>query len=88
MYNLHLLENKIHSLQKSFKNSNLKISFKTENIVGNFLNNNQHINPNKFNKCGIYKITRQNYNREYIGLTCRHFCIRFQEHCRDNKHGN
>jgi hypothetical protein len=38
-----------------FKNSNLKVSFKTEKAIGKLLTRNQNINPKKFNKRGAYQ---------------------------------
>jgi len=38
-----------------FKNSNLKVSFKTENTIGKLLARNKNINLNKFNNCGVYQ---------------------------------
>ena len=73
---------------KLFKNSNLKVSFKTENTVGNLLTQNRNINPNKFNKCGVRLLTCHDCNRKYIGQTDRPFRIRFLEHFRDLKYGN
>jgi len=37
-----------------FKNSNFKISFKAENIIGKLLARNQNINPKKL-KCDVYQ---------------------------------
>ena len=56
-------------ITKLFKNANLKISFKTKNTIGKLINNNKTINPNKFNKCGIYHLICQDCNRKYIGQT-------------------
>ena len=42
-------------IAKLFKNTNLKISFKTENAIAKLLTqNNKNTNFNKFNKSGIY----------------------------------
>ena len=42
-------------ITKLFKNTNLKISFKTENAIAKLLTqNNKNTNFNKFNKSGIY----------------------------------
>jgi hypothetical protein len=37
-----------------FENSNLKVSFKTDNSIGNLLAQNKNINQNKFIKCGVH----------------------------------
>jgi hypothetical protein len=65
-----------------------KISFKTKNDIGKFLNYNKNIKLNKFNKCGICQLTSKYLNIKYIGQTGRPFYIRFQEHFRDYKKGN
>jgi nitrous oxidase accessory protein NosD len=54
-------------IAKLFKNANLKISFKTKNTIGKLINNNKTINPNKFNKCGIYQLICQDCNRKIYG---------------------
>jgi len=38
-----------------FKNSNLKISFRTKNTIRELLTRNKNIIPNKFNKFGVYQ---------------------------------
>jgi len=78
---------KIKFVTKLFKNSSLKISFKTENIIRNFPNN-KNINPNKFNNCGIYQLICHDCKRKYIGKTRRQFYIWFQVYFHGNKHGN
>jgi hypothetical protein len=54
---------------KIFKNTNFKISFRTNNTTGKLLNLNSGINTNKFNKCGIYQLTCPDCNMKYIGQT-------------------
>jgi hypothetical protein len=56
-----------------FKNSNLKISLKTENTIGKLLTNNRNNNPNKLNKSDIYQLTHQDCNGKYNGHTGRPF---------------
>jgi len=50
-------------ITKLFKNSSLKISFKTENTKS------LNINKNKFNKCDIYHSICPECNMKYIGWT-------------------
>ena len=71
-----------------FKNSNLNVSFKTDNTIGKLLAHNKNTNFNTFNKCGVYQLTCQDCKRKYIGQTERPFQIRFQQHFRDFKYGN
>ena len=49
----------IYARCKLFKNTNLKISFKTENTIGKLLahNKNKNTNFNKFNKSSVYELT-------------------------------
>ena len=76
-------------ITKLFKNTKLKISFKTENTIGKMLTqNNKNTNFNKFSKSGVYQLTCQDCNKKYIGQTGRPFYARFQEHFRDFKYGN
>jgi len=75
-------------ITKLFRNSDFKVSFKTENTVGKLLTQNKNINLNKFNKCGVRQLTCHDCNRKYIGQADRPFHIRFQEHFRDFKYGN
>ena len=75
-------------ITKLFKNSNLKISFKTENIIGKLLNSIKYYSSNKFNKCGIYQLACQGCSKKYIGQIGSPFHTRFQEHFRDYKYGN
>jgi Pyruvate/2-oxoacid:ferredoxin oxidoreductase delta subunit len=44
-------------ITKFFKNYSLKISFKTKNNKGKWLNSNENINKDKFSKCGTYELT-------------------------------
>ena len=76
-------------ITKLFKNTNLKISFKTENAIAKLLTqNNKNTNFNKFHKSGIYQLKCQGCNKKYIGQTGRPFHVRFKEHFRDFKYGN
>ena len=42
-------------ITKLLKNSNLKVSFKTDNTIGKLLAHNKNTNFNKFSKCGVYQ---------------------------------
>jgi len=86
--NLHMLEDKPNLLLSYLKNTNLKVSFKTKNTIGKLLTQNKNINPNKFSKCGVCRLTCHNYNRKYIWQTGRSVHVRFQEHFWDFKCGN
>jgi hypothetical protein len=75
-------------ITKLFKNANLKISFKTINTIGKLIDNNKTINPNKFNKCGIYQLICQDCKRKYMGQIDRPFYTRCQDHFHNYKDGN
>jgi hypothetical protein len=75
-------------ITKLFKNSNLKVSLKTKNTIGTLLTQDKNINPNKFNKCGVYQLTCHDCNRKNIGQTDRSFHVRIQEHFWDFKYCN
>ena len=75
-------------INKFFKNSNLNISFKTENSVGEILTKRKTLIQEKFNICDVLQSACQDCNTKYIRPTGRHFHIRFQENFRDLNYGN
>jgi hypothetical protein len=66
----------------------LKVSFKTNNTIGKLLAQNENINQNKLNKCGVYQLTCHDCNRKYIGQAGRPCYVRFQEHFQNFMYGN
>lgn len=76
-------------ITKLFKNTNLKVAFKTDNTFEKLLTRNQIGNKNNSNrlKNGMYQLTCEDCIK-YIGQRGRQFHIRFQEHFRDFKYGN
>jgi len=62
-------------ITKSFKNYNLKVSFKTEKTIGKLLAQNINTKPNEFNKCSVYQLIYHDCNRQYTdrlaGLSCK-----------------
>jgi hypothetical protein len=69
---------------KLFKNTNLKIAYKTVNTIGKLLSK-VRITTNKFDNTGIYKLKCKECNQYYIGKTGRSFSIRYKEHIRHKK---
>jgi hypothetical protein len=75
-------------ITKIFKNTNLKVTFGTNNTIGKLLTTRHEHNRSKFENIGIYQLTCPTCNKKYIGQTGKQFRIRFQEHFRDFKYGN
>jgi hypothetical protein len=70
------------SITKIFKNTNLKIAFKTTNTVQNHLCYLKEPNHRKdpYHNSGIYQLTCKECNQKYIGQTGRTFKTRYNEH--------
>lgn len=69
-------------ITKLFKNSNLKVSFKTDSTIGKLLTSNKECSSNKFSKCSTYQLTCQDCNKN-IARIGRPSHTRFQEHFLD-----
>lgn len=67
-------------LARLFKNTEVKISFSTNNNLGRKLIHNTKPLDTKFDASGIYKITCSQCDKYYIGQTGRNFKTRFKEH--------
>jgi hypothetical protein len=72
--------NYVRTITKLFKNTNIKIAFKTNNTIGNILK--ERTTTNKYEQTGIYKLTCTECNKAYIGQTGRTLEIRYKEHIR------
>jgi hypothetical protein len=72
---------------KLFKNTNIRIAFKTQNSIGKLLrrNNKKH---DEYENAGVYKLTCMDCPQYYIGQTGRTFNIRYKEHIRDIRNNN
>jgi hypothetical protein len=72
-----------------FKNTNIKIAYRTPNTLGKLLitkpNNNK---KDKYLNSGVYRLTCPNCGKIYTGQTGRNFKIRYKEHLLSYKHGN
>jgi hypothetical protein len=75
-------------ITKLFKNTNVKITFTTDNTIERCLATKLGTDQNKYDKNGIYQLTCPDCKKKYTGQMGRPFKVRFQEHLRDFKHGN
>jgi hypothetical protein len=73
--------NYIQKITKLFKNTNLRIAFRTTNTTDRLLGDMYMVS--KYDKSGIYKITHQSCQKVYIGQTGRNWKTRFNEHIRN-----
>jgi hypothetical protein len=83
-----MLDDKQNSSLNYTKTSDLKISFKADNTIGELLTRYKNTNFNKYNKCGVYQLTCQDCSKKYIEQNGGLFHVRFQEHSRDFKYKN
>ena len=73
---------------KIFKNTNVKVTFGTDNTIGKLLTTRHEHTRSKYDNSGIYQLTCPTCSMKYIGQTGRQFRVRFQEYFRDFKYGN
>ena len=62
-----------------FRRTELKISFRTTNTLGNLLTHKHHP-QHKFSLSGVYKLICPDCNKTYVGQTGRQFSTRYKEH--------
>jgi len=74
-------------ITKIFKHTNIKIAYRTNNTLQNYLTYNVH-NQHKFTQSGIYKLTCPNCGKAYIGQTGRDFITRFNKHKHSFQYNN
>ncbi len=67
-----------NKIAKLFKNTNIKIAYKTNNKILNKITNNT--DTQQHNKNGIYKIKCTDCNKYYIGQTKKKLKDRFKQH--------
>ena len=92
MVDLHLHSTRTKFITKSFKHTNIKIAYKTNNTIKNLLSHqiwqqSTPINTN-YNKSGIYRLKWPDCNMRCIGQTGRSFLTRYREHYHDFKYNN
>ncbi len=77
----------IRHVTKIFKQTNVKIAFKTKNTIERLLRHRKTSTQDDcFGKSGVYKLTCPDCNMTYVGQTGRSFRTRFREHARDFKY--
>jgi len=76
------------AITKAFRNTNVNITFSTNNTISNLLTARHHNNKEKYDNSGIYQLTCPTCKKKYIGQNGRSFKTRFREHFRDFKQGN
>ena len=71
-----------------FKNTNVKIAYRTTNTLQKLLSSNPNNKKDKFHNSGIYRLTCPDCKRTYTGQRGRNFKKRYREHLLSYKHGN
>jgi len=75
-------------VNKLFKNTNVKVAYRTKNNLGKLLKPHKTLKPDKYEKSGVYQLERLTYHKTYIGQTGRPFRVRYREHYNDFKYAN
>jgi len=75
-------------ITKLFKNTNVKVTYRTKNNLGKLLKPHNIPEPNKYEKHGVYQLECLTCNKVYTGQTGQLFRVRYQEHYNDFKHSN
>jgi hypothetical protein len=75
-------------ITKLLKNTSVKGSYTTRNTINRLLSTHNHIQQDKYEKSGIYKLTCPDCKKAYIGQTGRPFSVRFREHFHNYKYAN
>jgi len=73
---------------KLFKNTNVKVVYRTKNNLGKLLKPQNIPKSEKYKKNGIYQLECLTCHKKYTGQTGRPFCIRYREHYNDFKYSN
>jgi hypothetical protein len=73
--------NHTRAITKLFKNNNIRIAYRTNNTIRNYLQNKDH-NSDKYSQGGIYELKCSSCQLKYIGQTGRNFRVRYKEHIR------
>jgi hypothetical protein len=63
-----------------FKQTNMKIAFRTRNSILNHLASHNHTQKAPYTSSGVYKLTCPDCSKAYLGQTGRSFLTRFKEH--------
>jgi len=71
------------TITKVLKNTTVKVTYSTNNTLGNLLTKKQYPSRGKYENSGIYQLTCLTCNMKYTGQTRRSFRTCFQEYLRD-----
>jgi hypothetical protein len=71
----------VWKVTKLFKDTSIKIAYRTTSTIGNLLNEKQKMNP--YEQSGIYKLTCRSCHKACIGQTGRNLATRYNEHVRN-----
>jgi hypothetical protein len=61
------------AITKAFRNTNVNITFSTNNTINNLLTAGHHTTKGKYDNSGIYQLTCPTCRKKYIGQTGRSF---------------
>jgi hypothetical protein len=67
------------AITQIFRNTNLKISYKTNNTIESLLKEKQ-THFDKYSASGVYKLICPDCGRAYVGQTGRSFSVKYKEH--------
>jgi hypothetical protein len=71
----------IRKITKLFKDTNLRIAYRTSSTLDKILKETHKMNP--YEQSGIYRLICQSCHKVYIGQTGRTLSIRYKEHIRN-----
>ena len=75
-------------ITKLFRGTNVKVTYTTNNNLGKLLDMQTPPKRNKYDRNGVYQLTRHTCRMKYIGQTGRPFQIKFREHYNGYKYAN
>jgi hypothetical protein len=70
-------------ITKLFKRTDIRITYTTRDNLRHLLNSQPYKKQDAYSKTGVYKLTRSECNKQYIGQTGRSFRGRYKEHARE-----
>jgi len=73
---------------KLFKNTNVKVAYRTKNNLGKFLIPQKTPKPEKYEKSGVYQLECLTCHKIYTGQTGRPFRVRYREYYNHFKYSN
>ena len=73
---------------KLFKNTNVKVVYRTKNNLGKLLKPQNIPKSEKYKKNGIYQLECLTCHKKYTGQTGHPFCVRYREHYNDFKYSD